>query len=172
MEQKEQKWHVKHKKVYYWISFWAISALIAFSGAIAVTLLVQVTPVVAAASITSVSCQNPTSLTANVSSFLSGMSFVQYIRFTCTADSMAYKESGAIVTTPTFSLPTGVSQLWSYRSTTGTGGTCAVGTTAWQMTSGSPHTFPAGNNLGWDYCIVISASASADITAFTVTWSG
>ena len=147
-----------------------LSALIISGSVTAVLLLTQTFPVITAATLGSTSCTSgPTPLTANVSSYVSGVD--SYIRFTCTADGRAYYTSGGIVATPTFSLPSPFTQLWSFRSTTSTGGTCSAGTQAWQMTSASPHTFPNGGTIGWDYCALIPSSATVDSTSFTVAWT-
>ncbi len=155
---------------HYWMLEVFVAIVIGVGLSLAATLLTQVTPVVAAASLKSTSCPSPTALTANKSYFVAGI--YQQVRFTCTADGMAYSTSGGIVGTPTFTLPTGASALYSYRSTTTAGTNCTAGTGTWQMTSGGAHTFPSGGAIGWDYCIVIPASASADIASFNVVWSG
>lgn len=117
----------------------------------------------------SVSCTSgPTPLTANRTYYFQGVQ--DYIRFTCTADGKAYTTSGSIAATPTFTLPAPFTQLWSFTSSTSTGTTCAAGTSAWQMTSGSSHTFPSGTTY-WDYCAVIPNTATADSTSFTVAWN-
>lgn len=147
-----------------------VLALVLVAGPVAaVLLLTQTTPVVTAAAILSTTCVDGAHpLTANVSFYIVGVT--TYIRFTCTLDTHGYQTKGGIVSTPTFTLPTGPSQLWSYESSTAAGGVCSAGTSAWQMTSGSAHTFPSAVK-DWDYCMVIPNTASVDIAQFTVAWS-
>lgn len=147
----------------------AVALTLIASPAIATLLLTQTTPTVTAAAILSTSCTSgATPLTANVSFYLVGVT--SYIRFTCTLDSHGYETKGGIVSTPTFTLPSGPSQLWSYESSTAAGGVCSAGTGAWQMTSGSAHTFPSAVK-DWDYCMVIPNTATVDIAQYTVGWS-
>ena len=147
-----------------------LGAMLIFGAAVAVLLLTQTFPVVTAAKVSSVTCiDGAHPLTANSTFYISGVT--TYIRFTCTTDSMAYSTQGGITSTPTFTLPAPFTELWSFRSTTSTGGTCSAGTGAWQMTSGSSHTFPSGGSIGWDYCALIPDTATADSTTFTVAWS-
>lgn len=108
-------------------------------------------------------------LAANQSFYLPG--FTTYIRLTCTTDGVGYTSSGAIAATPSFTLPAPFTQLWSFQSSTATGTTCAGGTGAWQMTSGTAHTFPVATTT-WDYCAVIPSTATVDSTSFTVAWNG
>lgn len=108
------------------------------------------------------------SLTASSTTYISGVT--TYIRFTCTADTKAYTTSGSIAATPSFVLPAPFTQLWSYQSSTSPGTACSAGTGAWQMTSGSQHTFPSGSTT-WDLCALIPSTATVDSTSFTVTWS-
>ncbi len=146
-----------------------LGVMLIFGAAIAVLLLTQTVPVVTSAAILSTTCidgANP--LTANVSFYIQGVT--SYIRFTCTTDSHGYQTKGSIQSTPTFTLPSPFTQLWSFETSSATGTTCAAGTGAWQMTSGSPHTFPSGTT-NWDYCAVIPNTATADSTLFTVAWS-
>jgi len=153
-------------------AFLSGGAVLAVAGiAIAILLLTQTFPAgVSAGNVYSTTCVdagNP--LTANLTSYIAGVE--TYIRFTCTTDSRAYTTQGGISATPTFSLPAPFTELWSFRSTTSTGTTCAAGTGAWQMTSASSHTFPSGGAIGWDYCALIPTSATADSTSFTVAWN-
>lgn len=147
-----------------------LGVMLIFGTAVAILLLTQTVPIVGAAIVASVSCTDGAHpLTANATIYIPGQ--VTYIRFTCTADSLAYSTKGGIISTPTFTLPAPFTELWSFRSTTTTGTTCAAGTGAWQMTTGSPHTFPSGASIGWDYCAKIPDTATADSTTFTVAWS-
>jgi len=117
----------------------------------------------------SVSCvSSGTPLTMNSTVYVLG--FVNYIRMSCTADGKAYTTAGSIAATPTFTLPAPFTELWSFLSSTATGTTCAGGSSAWQMTSGSQHTFPSGAT-NWDYCALIPSTATADSTSFTVAWN-
>lgn len=145
-----------------------VAVLVVATPVAATLLLTQTVPVVTAAAILSTTCTsgaNP--LTANVSFYIVGVT--SYIRFTCTVDGHGYQTKGGIVATPTFTLPTGPSQLWSYESSTAAGGVCSAGTGAWQMTSGSGHTFPSAVK-DWDYCMVIPNTATVDIAQYTVAW--
>jgi hypothetical protein len=110
----------------------------------------------------------PTPLTANKTGYIQGVT--TYIRFTCTTDVKAYTTGGSIQATPTFTLPSPYTQLWSFQSSTATGTTCSGGTGAWQMTTGVQHTFPSGSTT-WDYCAVIPNTATVDSTSFTVAWN-
>ena len=143
-----------------------LSAILISGYVVAVLMLTQTFPVVAAANITSTCSSVGTPLTANQSAVVGGSG---YIRFTCTVDTRAYRATQALKGTPTFSLPSGYTQLWSFQSSTGAGTTCAGGAAAWQMTSGAQHTFPSGNS-DWDYCAVFS-NPSADLATFTVAWN-
>lgn len=109
-------------------------------------------------------------LSANQSFYVLGQT--TYIRLTCSADgNIGYTTSGAIVATPTFTLPAPFTQLWSLQSSTAAGTTCSAGTGAWQMSSGTAHTFPVAQTT-WDYCAVIPNTATVDSTSFTVAWNG
>lgn len=173
IERERAGWRPKRRmsrKMAYVVST-ILGVMLIFGTAVAVLLLTQTAPVVTAAAILSTTCidgANP--LTANVTFYVQGVQ--SYIRFTCTVDSSTgYSTKGGIVSTPTFTLPSPFTQLWSFRSTTTAGTTCAGGTGAWQMTSGSPHTFPGGAQIGWDYCALIPNTATVDSTTFTVAWS-
>jgi len=121
-----------------------------------------------AGTLISTSCTSGASpLTMNVSYYFQGIT--NYRRLTCTTDGEAYTTSGSIAATPTFTLPSPFTQLWSFQSSTSTGTTCADGTGAWQMTSSSQHTFPSASTT-WDYCTVIPNTATVDSTTFTVQW--
>lgn len=146
-----------------------LGSMLIFGTAIAVTLLTQTVPVVTAQSIISTTCiDGAHPLTLSPTGYIEGQT--TYIRMTCTVDSKGYTAKGAIVGTPTFTLPSQITQLWSY--TAGTlSGACSAATGAWQMTSGSPHTFPSGTTT-WDYCGVIPNTATGDTPGtFTVVWS-
>jgi hypothetical protein len=164
-----RKKHMSRKMAY--ILSTVLGSMLIFGVAVATLLLTQTVPVVTAQAVLSTTCiDGAHPLTANVSTFVSGAT--SYIRFTCTADSsVGYTTKGGIQSTPTFTLPNPpFSQLWSFAKSTSVGTTCAGGTSAWQMTSGSPHTFGAGT-LTWDYCAVIPNTSSVDSTQFTVAWS-
>lgn len=121
------------------------------------------------ATLISVSCTDSSHpLTMNRTWYVQGIT--NYVRLSCTADGSAYTTNNAIVATPTFTLPAPFTELWSFAATTATGTTCAGGTNAWQMTSGSAHTFPTASST-WDYCAVIPSTATADSTSFEVAWN-
>lgn len=163
-----EKGTLARKRAYYWVAAWCLAILIGGAGVYAVTVLTQVTPVVAKAILQSPHCPSPTQLNANQTYFVAG--FTNMVRLTCTADGYAYQTQGGIVGTPTFSLPSGVTALWSYQSSTTAGAACSAGTGAWQMTSGSAHTFATGS-VNWELCMVISNTANADISNMNIVWS-
>lgn len=146
------------------------SILVIAGYVIAVLLLTQTVPVTTAASIVSTTCVDGSHpLTGNVSFYVQGKT--TYVRFTCAADAnVGYTTKGGIVATPTFSLPSPFTQLWSFQQSTAVGTTCAGGTGAWQMTSGSAHTFP-GPQTTWDYCALIPNTGTGDSSSFAVAWS-